>query len=242
MSAGPKVLPRAEMLVGAPQVGSWQRRAVGHRDPPLRSESCAKVLTSHRPDGETGWRRPLRRASHELERRAPALREPETREAGASRSDRAVHGSDVRPMLEVETPQEPQDSAQSSEGHRDCKLPGPLCPSELCAEESARRRDGEVHGPDARPMLEVEASHEPQDSAQSLEGHRGPRNFRSLCPPELCAQTVGRRPDSQVQGPNARPRLEVETPPKAGCKPALRRNDARALGNFRRASRLEGSP
>ena len=56
---------------------------------------------------------------------------------------------------------EPQDSAQSFGGHRDFKFRGPLCPPKLCAETLVRRTHSMVHGPDARPLLEVEALHEP---------------------------------------------------------------------------------
>ena len=55
-------------------------------------------------------------SASESERRVPALRESEPREAGASRSDRAVAGSDAHPMLKAEAPHNP--AFPKTEDHR----------------------------------------------------------------------------------------------------------------------------
>ena len=80
-----------------------------------------------------------------------------------------VQGFKARKIVPGNSPHEPQDSAQSFEGHRDFKFRVPLCPPKLCAETLARRTDSMVHGPNVRPKLEVEASHEP-GSAGTLAG------------------------------------------------------------------------
>ena len=60
-----------------------------------------------------------------------------------------------------------------------------------------------VHGPEARPKLEVEARHELQDSAQSSGGHRDFKFRRPLCPPKHRAEKPQRRTDGEVHGSDA---------------------------------------
>src|SRR5436309_4140314 len=66
------------------------------------------------------------------------------------------------------------------------------------------RRSDQVHGPNVRPKLEVEASHEPERrTPMRLDG-----NY-------FASSRIGVRRSCKVHGPNVRPKLEVKAPSEA---------------------------
>src|SRR5688572_7210820 len=84
-----------------------------------------------------------------------------------------------------------------------------------------------VQGPNACAKRK-EALHEPGESAQSFGGHRDFKFRGPLCPPKLCAETLARRTDSMVHGPNASAKRKGAShePPCGGGHPACRRGSA----------------